>query len=74
VQIEIARHLSPAHAALMNRRPNRLNLEFPTEHPSRHTRLQFHETPKLGVHEIGSSSGGILESRSTAERSAALLE
>ena len=35
LQIEIARRLSYAHAPLMNQ-PNRLNLELPTEYPSRH--------------------------------------
>jgi DNA-binding transcriptional LysR family regulator len=34
----------------------RLKLEFPTELSSLHGHLRLHETPKLGVHQTGSSS------------------
>src|ERR1700716_2926693 len=62
---QVSRSLCRRHPALPNQ-PDRLDLELSTKLSSPHDYLRLHETPKLGVHQTGSSSRAPPLSRSNS--------
>ena len=55
VDVQVTAGLRHRHPALPDKL-DRLDLELSTELSSPHDHLRLHETPKLGVHQTGSSS------------------
>src|SRR3981189_606050 len=55
MDVQVSRSLCRRHPALPNQ-PDRLDLELSTKLSSPHDYLRLHETPKLSVHQTGSSS------------------
>jgi phage terminase small subunit len=58
VHVQVTGSLCCRYPALLDQL-DRVKLEFPTEPSSLHGHLRLHETPKLGVHQTGSSSVSI---------------